>query len=288
MNLLEIFQDGEISDLLVSSTEPWQVVRAGKLESLSTSFTSEEELQMCAKELIRQNSGRLDLAKPYAEINLQSSYGNLRIHCILGGQCSTGTHISIRRHPNNFLTLSQLATKGSISATELITLKEILASKENFAIVGATGSGKTTLLRALLSEVTGERIITIEDSPELNLAGAVKLYVREANTEGFGSIDLQTLLKEAMRMRPDRLVVGEARGAELFVLLQALNTGHSGAGFTLHANGLVQATSRMMTLLCLSGLAEGTARQLIACSVDWVIELDSLTRSISRIERLLL
>ena len=285
MNLLEIFQDDAITDVMVSSTNPVQIVRSGKLQNLDVAFDSDEALDAFAKKLIRENAGRLDIAKPFSEVNVGSAYGNLRIHCILGGQCSTGTHISIRRHPREFLTLSQLLELGSISDQQLAALRQIVRDKQNFVIVGSTGAGKTTLLRAMLSEVISERLITIEDSPELNVPGAVQLFVREANTDGFGSIELKILVREALRMRPDRLVVGEARGVELFVLLQALNTGHTGAGFTLHANGLAQASSRMMTLLCMAGLSELTARQLLVSAVDWVIELDSLSRSVKLIDR---
>ncbi len=288
MNPLELFADSEVTDILINSTEPIQILKSGKLQSSSLCFSSEAEVSGLAKTFIRNAGARIDLAKPFSEVNIETEHGQLRVHCLLGGECSTGTHISIRRHPEKQLALQDLQSFGSISQSQLEKLHEIVASRSNFAIVGATGSGKTTLLRAMLGEIRDQRIITIEDSPELHLKNAVALYTRPANADGFGEINLKTLVREALRMRPDRLVVGEARGEELAVLLQALNTGHTGVGFTLHANGTQQAISRMLGLLALSSIPENVAAAMLGNAVDYVIELSSLDRSIIAVEKLVI
>jgi pilus assembly protein CpaF len=150
-------------------------------------------------------------------------------------------------------------------------LQGVLEQKQNFLIAGATGAGKTTLLRAMLAKCSQERIVVVEDLAEIGLPRAVSLCSRMANADGYGEITMSQLLREALRMRPDRLVVGEARGAELAVLMQALNTGHKGAGFTLHANSIDTVVARLRVLLLLGGLPAMAVDELIRASVDWVV-----------------
>ncbi len=155
--------------------------------------------------------------------------------------------------------------------------------------MGGTGAGKTTLLRAILNEVSGERIITLEENFELALTGnAVALKTRESNHEGVGEITLSSLLRNALRMRPDRIVIGEARGEELVLLLQSLNTGHTGAGFSLHANSYQEAFLRMVGILNFAGVPKDLAKSLIASSIHWVIEVkrEGSQRKVVAVERL--
>jgi pilus assembly protein CpaF len=173
---------------------------------------------------------------------------------------------------------------------QLDQLSGIIQRKENFVIIGGTGSGKTTLLKAMLNQAAQERVITIEDAPELNLSGnAVSLTTRLANQEGVGEISIAQLLREALRMRPDRLVVGEARGEELLVLLQAMNTGHSGAGFTLHANSVTDAMPRMLAILAGVGVKPELGRLLVSSAITWVIEVKRMdsNRAVTAIHRLI-
>lgn len=281
MNPLELFKSDEVTDVLVDSVQQIKVVANSQLSNTDQKFESEEAVRDFAKTIVRENFGRIDIAKPYAEVNLDTEYGRLRVHCVLGGQVSEQTHISIRRHPLKHLLLSDLLNNGALTKFQFDQLIQILQDKQSFVIIGPTGSGKTTLLRAMLIQVSQERIITIEDSPELQIPNSVSLFCRERNTEGQGLISLQQLVRESLRMRPDRIVIGEARGEELFVLLQAFNTGHTGGGFTLHANGSTEALTRMQTLLCLAGAPEHVASQMIKTALEWVIELDQSSRLIA-------
>ena len=165
----------------------------------------------------------------------------------------------------------------------------MIREKENFVILGGTGSGKTTLLKAMLSEVSNERIITIEDAAELSLIGkSVSLTTRPKNHEGAGEIDLAKLLREALRMRPDRLVIGEARGEELLILLQAMNTGHSGSGFTIHANTIEDFIPRVMAIMAGVGIKPDLTKLLVNSAITWVVEVQRLNgkRRVTNIKRL--
>lgn len=286
MNPLELFQDPEVTDVLIDSTRKIQVVRAGLIQTQNENFDSDLGLQSFAKTVIRSVGGRIDLAKPFADVSFASEYGRLRFHALLGDECSNGTQVSIRRHPAKFLTLENLLDCYSISQIQMMQLKQLVIQKSNFVIIGATGSGKTTLLRAMLSEVSTERIITIEDNQELKIPNAIELYTREPNPDGFGVVTLAMLVREALRMRPDRLVIGEARGSELLDVLQAMNTGHDGVGFTLHASTSDQAISRMLGLLRLTGASESLAKLMISSSIDYLIALGSGDRKLISIEKL--
>jgi pilus assembly protein CpaF len=222
-------------------------------------------------------------------VSLNTEFGLLRFHCVLGGECSENTQISIRRHSAIAFSLDDLVQRDFVSQAQATKLKQILLSQENFVIVGGTGSGKTTLLRALMNECSVERVITIEDLAELELFGnAVALRTRAANHEGVGAITTSALLREALRMRPDRIVIGEVRGEELLVLIQALNTGHSGAGFTLHANSAEETLPRMLAILAATGLQPKLAKVLMSAALHWVIEVRRTPegRSVLAIERL--
>jgi len=265
--------DKSITDVLVNSCSPIQIEGRDGLITTSVKFATEEELRAFAKELIQAAGARIDISKPFAEITLASEYGLLRVHCILGGECSIGTQLAIRRHSVNTFSLEQLLEENFLTIEQLRVLREIIQSGKNFVIAGATGSGKSTLLRAMLNEITSERIITIEDARELHLTKAVSLFTRSNNHEGVGAITLSQLLREALRMRPDRIVIGEARGEELAVLLQALNTGHSGTGFTIHANSADEVLARMLAMLAIGNIQPGLGRMMIGSALDYVIYL---------------
>jgi pilus assembly protein CpaF len=287
--LSETLNKEGLTDLLFDGCGAALAEINGQLVKVDNPFLDEESIQIWIKKLLGDWGARLDLAKPIAEITIPTEFGLLRIHAVLGGECSTRTQISIRRHSITKLTLSNLTTRKTIDDSQLVVLKQIISSRENFIIVGGTGCGKTTLLKAMLEEVAQERIITIEDAPELDLGGnAVSLITRSNNHEGVGRISLGALLREALRMRPDRIVIGEARGEELLVLLQALNTGHSGSGFSLHANNHGEVQSRMLTILSGAGVNHDFAKQLIRNSISWVIEVsrDNDARKVVAIKRM--
>jgi len=290
LTLLEdILSDPKITDILLDGHSKVLVDKDSALTECAQLFDSDEEVTHWVRNIMSVNGSRLDIAKPISEVTVETTSGLLRIHAVLSGECSKRTQVSIRRHAVSSLTLEDLFHAGSLSQSQLETLRRVLESKENFVIIGGTGSGKTTLLKSMLNEVLLERVITIEDAPELNLSGnSVSLVTRASNQEGVGAISLSRLLREALRMRPDRLVIGEARGEELLVLLQAMNTGHTGSGFTLHANSIQDAIPRMLAILAGAAVSPALAKLLIASSISWAIELkrNNIRREVIKIARL--
>ena len=287
--LKELLEDSLVTDVLIDGYISVQIERSGILETKPNPFQDELEVVSWIRNLLRLHGSRLDVARPISEATFDSEYGLLRVHAVLGGECAKRTQISIRRHSISNLSLRDLVGKDSISEEQLNTLLEIVKSRENFVVIGGTGTGKTTLLKAMLVEASNERIITVEDSAELNLSGnSVGLITRSSNHEGIGQVTLGHLVREALRMRPDRLVIGEARGEELLVLLQAINTGHNGSGFTLHANSVEDAWPRLLGILVGSGVNIDFAQLLVSSSITWVIEMKRVNgnRSVSAIQRL--
>ena len=285
----EFLEQTDVTDVLISSNQKVLIEKAGNLQQVTWELSFDEEIRTWAVSVIRAGGSRVDLTKPISEVSLNTEFGLLRFHCVLGGECSENTQISIRRHSAIAFSIDDLVQRDFVSQAQAAKLKQILLSQENFVIVGGTGSGKTTLLRALMNECSVERVITIEDLAELELFGnAVALRTRAANHEGVGAITTSALLREALRMRPDRIVIGEVRGEELLVLIQALNTGHSGAGFTLHANSAEETLPRMLAILAATGLQPKLAKVLMSAALHWVIEVRRTPegRSVLAIERL--
>ncbi len=271
-----------VTDLLVNGWGQVWVQRAGQgsgsgLEPVASPFESEAELGRLAQELIAKGGRHLDQANPFADVSIGSEAGGgLRIHAALASGCNPNTHLSVRVHLNRLFGLEQLCDFGMFDQTQLSLLKKIILDRENFLISGATGSGKTTLLRAMLAECVGERIIALEDVAEIGLQGAhfISLQTRQANNEGKGEIALDRLVREALRMRPDRLVVGEVRGAELIVMLQALNTGHRGAGATIHANSLEDVLPRVYAIGRSVGIDSKDMSEQMQSAFSWMIHVD--------------
>ena len=270
-----------VTDLLVNGWKQVWVQRVGKasgnaLEPVASPFESEAELGRLAQELIAKGGRHLDQANPFADVSIGSeSAGGLRVHAALASGCNPNTHLSIRVHMNRLFGLEQLSDFGMFDHAQLCLLRKILLDRENFLISGATGSGKTTLLRAMLAECVGERIIALEDVAEIGLQGAhfISLQTRQANNEGKGEIALDRLVREALRMRPDRLVVGEVRGAELIVMLQALNTGHRGAGATIHANSLDDVLPRVNAIGRSVGIDSKHMTEQMQSAFSWLIHV---------------
>lgn len=285
--IAHLLEDQQVTDILIG--ESTAVERNSELEVTENIFQDETETRIWVQKVFSAHNGRIDISQPISEVSITSDYGLLRFHAVLAGDCTERTQVSIRRHGHEALSLENLYSRQSITLEQRVKLQQIVHAKENFVIVGGTGAGKTTLLRAILSEVANERVITLEENYELRLSGnAVALKTRNSNHEGAGEITLGQLLREALRMRPGRLVIGEARGEELRLLLQSLNTGHSGAGFTLHANSYLDARSRMLSLLNMAGVPTELANTMISSSVHWVIEISKTPqgRKVAAIERL--
>lgn len=265
--LLELIDNPKATDicLQVGSTQ----IDLGKgLESVNSLVLSESELSALAKELIELGGRRLDLANPFADVALP---GGLRVHAVLKSACSDSTQVSIRLHSPVSISLEELLSNGLATLSQSELIQEIISSRSSFLITGATGTGKTTLLRAMLSK-TSERVIAVEDVTELTGSNLVCLQSRPNNIEGAGQITLQDLVRQALRMRPDRICIGEVRGEELVPMLQALNTGHRGAT-TLHANSLAQVPERLLSIATQQGISESTLSRLVASAFEWVISL---------------
>ncbi|MEY4499596.1 MAG: hypothetical protein RL319_584 [Actinomycetota bacterium] len=271
-SLETLLLESGVTDLVCNGFESTQVLRGGRWHSAPNPFVSEEELADAARLLIAEGGRQLDQAHPFANVNL---YGRVRVHALLASAVNPKTHISLRVHGERPFALEQLVQIGTLSAYEYRNLAAIVQSRESFLISGASGSGKTTLLRAMLMMATHERIIAIEDVAELNLEAQtyVSLQTRTANVEGRGEINLHSLLTESLRMRPDRIVVGEIRGAELITLLQAINTGHA-SGATIHASSISEVSKRLLAIAHSAGLGEAALNALVRSSLNWLIHID--------------
>ena len=260
-----------VTDLVINGFDSAAVLVGGSWRRVESGFTDESEVDQAARLLISLGGRQIDMARPFGNVDIG---GKLRVHALLASAVNPKTHISIRVHAAREVALEQLAKVGMVSIQQLELLRRILASGESFLISGSAGAGKTTLLRAMLVELAIERIITIEDVAELCLPSTVcvSLVARTANVEGRGEITLQQLLTESLRMRPDRIVVGELRGAELLVLLQAINTGHSAAA-TIHANPVSQVGQRLESIALANSVSADAAIRLFANSIDWLIHI---------------
>ena len=267
--LLELIDNEQVTDILLSESEHLIDYGNGLVE-LTGLQSSEAELATIARELIELGGRRLDLANPFADVSLP---GGLRVHAVLKSGCSEQTLISIRLHQAKTISLEELFCSLIASPMQQTIIREIAQSGESFLISGPTGSGKTTLLRTMLSG-TKERVIAVEDVTELAGNNVVCLQSRSINVEGQGGITLEQLVREALRMRPDRIVVGEVRGLELVAMLQALNTGHRGAT-TIHANNLFQVPERLSTIKADLAISDIAFFKMIASAFEWVIALEA-------------
>ena len=247
----------------------------GNWVKVENPFESADELHKFAYDLAAAARRRLDYSCPFADVSI----GSIRYHLALplGGD---RLHLSIRKHQSARHGLAEVLDNPNRWFAEL---SQLVSSKANFIISGGTGSGKTTLLRAMLEQVQSERIVTVEDVAELELAtpNVVALQTRQANSEGAGQIDLQRLVTESLRMKPDRIVVGEVRGVELVPMLQALNSGHRGSATTIHANRAEAVPARLLGIGLLGGLSPATTAHLAASAFDRVISLGARARGIN-------
>lgn len=264
-----------LSDLVLNGHSSSFAAINGQWVSVASPFESETDLMSFALDLAQSARRRLDFACPFADI----SVGSLRYHLALPIS-GDRIHVSIRKHQS---TRRELGSLLENPIRWLPSLHELVQGKSNFIICGGTGTGKTTLLRAMLELEQHSRIVTVEDVSELELANpnVVALQTRQANTDGAGQIDLQRLVVESLRMKPDRIAVGEVRGAELVPMLQALNSGHRGSATTIHANRADDVPARLIGIGLLGGLSPATTAHLAASAFDKVISLGSRNRGIN-------
>lgn len=232
-----------------------------------------------AVRLLGQGGKRLDEGMPFGDVQI----GAARVHAVLPPIATAGPQLSIRMAAQHHPSLTELAANWPAAEKWLNVLHHLLAHRANMLISGATGSGKTTLLAGLLATVDpDQRILTIEDTPELRIwhPHVVGLATRDPNTEGHGGIGLPILIRQALRMRPDRLIVGECRGAEVADFLAAMNTGHRGAIGTVHANSAADVPARLNAMAALAGLDPVTAASQIRSAVDVIIHVERNTDGI--------
>ncbi|PAX08804.1 flagellar protein FlaI [Sphingomonas lenta] len=276
--LEELLADPNVSDIMVNGPEQTYVERKGKLELANVQFRDEEHLFQIAQRICNSVGRRVDQTTPLADARLKDGS---RVNVIVPPLSLRGTAISIRKFSAKPITLDMMAGFGSMSPKMATALKIAGASRFNVVISGGTGSGKTTMLNALSKMIDpGERVLTIEDAAELRLQQPhwLPLETRPANLEGQGEISIRDLVKNALRMRPDRIILGEIRGAECFDMLAAMNTGHDGSMCTLHSNSPREALARMENMVMMSDIKvpkEAISRQ-IADSVDMIIQVKRL------------
>ena len=267
---------GDVTDICVNGAHDVFVDRGAGLERVARRvFESEEEVRRLASRLALKCGRRLDDAHPFCDGHLRRPDGTLlRLHAMLAPTSAPGTCLSLRVLRTATAGLDELVARGCVDEERAALLRALVAQRKTFLVVGGTGSGKTTLLSALLAEVDpAERILAIEDTLELTPAHphVLNLGTRGANTEGAGEITIADLVRQALRMRPDRIVVGEIRGAEVIDLLAAFNTGHSGGAGTLHANSISEVPARLEALAALGGLDRAGLHAQLAAAVDAVI-----------------
>jgi pilus assembly protein CpaF len=263
----------EVTDVLVTGPDQVWVERAGELRRTDVRFADEESVRRLAQRLALAAGRRLDDASPYVDAPLP---GGVRLHAVLAPVAASGTCISLRVLRPATQGLAALEAAGSVPPAAARLLRGVISARLAFLVVGGTGSGKTTLLAALLGCVPAtERIVCVEEAPELDPGHphVVRLAARQPNVEGAGEVTLRDLVRQALRMRPDRLVVGEVRGAEVCELLAALNTGHDGGAGTLHANSPAEVPARLEALAALGGMPRGALHSQLAAAVQVVLHV---------------
>ena len=276
--LEELLNDPEVSDIMVNGPNQTFIEKRGKLQLAQIQFRDEEHLFQIAQRIVNKVGRRVDQTTPLADARLQDGS---RVNVIIPPLSLRGTAISIRKFSEKPITLDMMKGFGSMSDKMATCLKIAGAARMNVIISGGTGSGKTTMLNALSKLIDpGERVITIEDAAELRLQQPhwLPLETRPPNLEGQGAITIRDLVINALRMRPDRIILGEIRGAECFDLLAAMNTGHDGSMATLHSNSPRECLARMENMVMMSDIKvpkEAISRQ-IADSVDLIIQVKRL------------
>jgi len=276
--LEELLADPTITDIMINGHLQTFIEKKGKLQLAHIQFRDEEHLFGIAQRIVNQVGRRVDQTSPLADARLKDGS---RVNVIVPPLSLKGTAISIRKFSDKPITMDMMAKGGSMSDKMCTALKIAGACRFNIVISGGTGSGKTTMLNALSKMIDpGERVLTIEDAAELRLQQPhwLPLETRPANLEGNGEITIRDLVKNALRMRPDRIILGEIRGQECFDLLAAMNTGHDGSMCTLHSNSPREALGRMENMIMMGEIKipkEAISKQ-IADSVDLIIQVKRL------------
>ena len=274
-----IMADDDITEVMINGPEDIFIEKKGCLQKLDQSFESESRLEDIVQKIVGLAGREVNQANPIVDTRLPDGS---RVNVVLPPIAGNGATVTIRKFSKTPMTIEQLIKFGSITQDIANVLEKLIRAKYNIFICGGTGSGKTTFLNALSNYIPKEeRVITIEDSAELQIVGIdnlVSLETRNANASGAGQITIRDLIKSSLRMRPERIVVGEVRGAEALDMLQAMNTGHDGSLSTGHANSTKDMLSRLETMVLqgAEGLPLEAVRQQIASAIDIIIHLSRL------------
>ena len=271
-----LLADPSVSDILVNGPNNIYVERSGKLQRTAVRFNDDAHLLNIIDRIVSKVGRRIDESTPMVDARLKDGS---RVNAIIPPLAIDGPVLSIRRFRKDALNIDDLVRYGSLNRALVGLLRAIVMARLNVMISGGTGSGKTTLLNAMSSFIPErERIVTIEDSAELQLQQphVVRLETRQVNVEGRGQITQRDLVRNSLRMRPDRIVVGEVRGAEALDMLQAMNTGHDGSLTTIHANSSRDALSRVETMVAMTGITFpiSVLRNQIASAIDVIIHME--------------
>ena len=272
--LQSLLDDPEVTDVLVNGPRDVWAERSGRLRPLDLDLGTEADVRLLAVRLAAAGGQRLDDAAPTVDARLPDG---TRLHAVLPPVAGDGVLLSLRVVRSRALTIEQLVSSGSVAPALVPVVRALVARRANLLISGATGSGKTTLLASLLSLVPhDERIVVIEEAGEVNPTHphVVRLVERRANVDGAGAVEVSRLVREALRMRPDRIVLGECRGAEVRDVLTALNTGHRGGMATLHANAPADVPARLAALGALAGMTARATDLHAAAAFEAVIHLE--------------
>ncbi len=274
-----LLKDPSITDIMVNTCDTVFVERQGRIEKVQTRFKDERHLLRIIGKIVSSVGRRVDESSPMVDARLADGS---RVNAIIPPLAIDGSILSIRKFSATPVDMDRLVDYGSLPQAAANVLRAIVQARRNVLISGGTGSGKTTMLNAMSSSVAAsERIVTIEDSAELQLQQrhVVRLETRPPNIEGRGEITQRDLVKNALRMRPDRVILGEIRSGEAFDMLQAMNTGHDGSMTTVHANTPRDALSRVEQMIGMSGIdiSPGSARAQIASAVHVVVQLERLS-----------
>lgn len=293
LNVLSL--DG-LTDVLANGPSDWWLDRGFGLEALTQLAMPLDKYESLTRFLIALGDRHLDSANPITDVSISTvafpiiatlGIGRLRVHAVLRSSVSDATALSIRVHRQEVPTLESLHEADMFSNRQLDQLRQIMATRANFIVSGGAGCGKTTLLRAMLSSDPKLRTVVVEDTAEIvpYPGHGIGLQARQANIEGVGAISIDELARQALRMRPDRLVIGEVRGTEVEVLLQAMNTGHSGSAGTIHANSATDVYQRLRVLGLAAGFTDDAFKAAASSAIQWVIHLTRRydTRTISSI-----
>ncbi len=275
----QIIADSDITEVMINGYSDIFVEKAGKLYRMDSQFESQRELEIIISKFVSQAGRVVNESEPIVDTRLADGS---RVNVVMPPIALNGPIVTIRRFPKEAMTVDKLLKYGSITPEVAEVLELLVGAKYNIFVSGGTGSGKTTFLNALSNFIPrDERIITVEDSAELqikNIDNIVRLETKNAGADGKGAITIRDLIKSALRMRPERIVVGEVRGAEALDMLQAMNTGHDGSLSTGHANSTRDMVSRLETMVLqgADGLPLEAIRQQIASAVDIIIHLSRL------------